>query len=113
MIAKVLPKELLKSAHPLSSVGVIGFAWEHGDFAAVVNYLIDHDYFILGGDVYSLSDGEISSTDDSWYIQKDAAPTKKELLEQSRLKAVTYVDMYHRRNGSKYCYSIVFAQVIG
>jgi len=113
MIANILPKELLKSAHSLSSVGAIGFAWKHGNFAAVVDYLIEHDYFILGGDVYSIIDGEISSTYDSWYIQKDAAPTKKELLEASRLKAVTYVDMYHRRNGSKYCYSIVFAQVIG
>lgn len=113
MITKVLPKELLKSAHSLSSVGVIGFAWKHEDFARVVKFLIKHDYFILGGDVYSLSDGEISSTYDSWYIQKDVATTKKELLEQSRLKTLSYVDMYHRRNGSKYCYSIVFAQVIG
>jgi len=106
-VVEILPDKFVKSAISLNSLGVCGLAWEYSDFINVVEYLVKHNYLILGGDVYSYNNGKVNSTYDSWYIEKDAVILNSELLQQSKIKAISYVDLYNKKNGDNYCYSIV------
>ncbi len=102
------PKELTNLAQSLENIGISGMAWNLENPIKVINFLNENNYLILGGDVYKMIDGELNSTYDSWYFDKDKSKSSQELLHESRNRAIEYIKKYHEMNGQDYYYSIVF-----
>lgn len=102
------PKELTDLAKSLEHIGISGMAWNLENSIKVIDFLNENNYLILGGDVYKLIDGELNSTYDSWYFDKDKSKSSQELLHESRNRAIEYINKYHEINGQDYYYSIVF-----
>jgi hypothetical protein len=102
------PQELLNMAKSLEHLGLSEMAWDFETAIRVVEFLYESNYAILGGDVYRLIDGNLYSTYDSWYLNRDETISKPEFIEQSRTKAVSYITNYFDKNNKSFYYSIVF-----
>ncbi|AQM59813.1 Imm40 family immunity protein [Clostridium baratii] len=102
------PKELIDMSKSLKNIGVLELAWNKENSIKVIDFLNKNNYLILGGDVYKTIDGELNSTYDSWYFNKDKSKSSQELLHESRNRAIEYINKYHEMNGQDYYYSIVF-----
>lgn len=116
------PLSLVDSARPLEKeLESILSLWKYEDIKNVINYLVDKQYIILGGDVYLEEPDQLYLTYDNWYLQKAQGGSwklkdifasspidKKRALEWSREQSLRYVDNYWKRNGDKYYYSVVF-----
>lgn len=93
--------------YSLNPLGINNVAFKYHEIFTFIDYLAQHDYIILGGDVYRLNDNTLESTYDSWYIeQSDLASEKAVFIAQE--KTIEYINMYHRRNGDQYAYSLIF-----
>lgn len=103
------PMDLLDSGCSLQSVGVSEIAWPYEDAIKVIKFLTSRGYAILGGDVYLRSDGKLTSTCDSWYATKDMSMPWEQFVVESMRIAVSYIELYHERNGGGFLYSIVFS----
>lgn len=110
-LPKTFPDMLLDSAKSLDGIGVLELAWDWKNAIRVVEFLWEHNYAILGGDVYQLSDGKFHSTYDNWYVNKNIKKSKKEFLEETKSKAISYISKYSEMNGDGFYYSIVFEKM--
>ena len=102
------PGDLFKSAYSLEHFGIVELAWKWLEAIKVVEFLCKKNCAVLGGDVYSLVDGELTSTYDSWYINKDKSQSWHEFVNESKIKAVSYIESYQVRNGEDFYCSIIF-----
>lgn len=89
----------------LESMGISEIAWKSQDALRVIDFLANHGYTILGGDVYTCIENGIQSTYDSWYINKSHS---ENFVRDSREKAFEYITHYKKYNGDNYLYSIIF-----
>jgi len=103
-----LPEELTNLAKPLNHLGISEIAWDGENAIKVVEFLNKNNYAIIGGDVYKIVDGNLDSTYDSWYFNRNEAKSNQEFLQESMERAITYINQYHEGNGKDYYYSIVF-----
>lgn len=104
------PARFLQAAYDLRQQGVAGLAWPYPTILEVVTVLTERGYAILGGDVYQ--EGERGLTmvaGDNWYINKEADWPWPHYVEESKLKAIAFVEWYHGRFGDAYLYQPVFA----
>lgn len=100
------PEKLIASAYSLEQLGINNVAWNYHDIMQVIDYLAQHDYIILGGDVYLMNVDKIESTYDSWYINKTSL-SHTDFVRIAQGKSVDYINNYHVRNGNQYLYSLV------
>ena len=100
-----LPEKFICAGISLENIGIDEVAWGKEAALAVVDYLGEKGYTILGGDVYKYDDGKIIITYDSWYFE---ATHKKNSVTLSGLKAKEYIEEYNKVNGEEYIYSIIF-----
>ena len=96
-----LPDNLLENGVSLENLGIKELAWNFNYISELIDILESYNYEILGGDVYSINEGQIKPTYDSWFFSKE------ELLE-SYIKTRIYVDNYHKNYGDEYLFSIIF-----
>ncbi len=107
--ASVFPKEIMDKAFDLSHKGLNEIAWKRDDAILAVNFLADKGYVILGGDVFKLGENDIEYPNgDSWYIGKKGSIEWKQYVNESKEKAISYINFYSKRNGDGYCYGIVY-----
>ena len=102
-----LPTKLLESGIFLISVGVASIAWKFEQAIEVIEYLHNHGYTILGGDVYAYDRSSIKSTYDNWCHNESETEHDR---EAGRKKAIDYITKYQLRNGDNYIYDIVFSR---
>ena len=68
----------------------------------VIPELFENKIYILGGDVYKIVDGKITSTSDGWYI--DDAPQKKDVCYK---KTVSFLKQYEKNNKGDFLFAMV------
>jgi hypothetical protein len=102
------PEELYSSAKSLEHLGISELAWGWESVIKAIKFLCERNYVILGGDVYQLINGSLKSTYDSWYINKNEVKPNNNFVEESMNKAISYINLYHEKNGTGFYYSIVF-----
>ena len=102
----ILPEKIVEKAYNLRSFGIVEFAWRYDSILEVINILRDNNYIILGGDVHKIEEGGkiIPCIGDTWYHNRASSPSD---VNESYKKAVDYINMYHKRNGDGFCYSVV------
>jgi len=105
------PGELLNKAKTLEHFGIAEMAWDWQNAIAVVEFLCEYNYAVLGGDVYRLINGDLESTYDSWYINKDVAKSREQFIGETKDRAISYINQYHERNGDDCYYSVVFEKM--
>lgn len=105
------PTTFLNSAKSLKQLGILDIAWNWENAIMVIEYLSDHNYAILGGDVYRLNSGSLESTYDSWYQNKDITKSREQFVEVAKRKAISYINQYHESNGDDFYYSVVFEKI--
>lgn len=105
------PEELFDLAKSLEHLGISEMAWDWQNAIKVVEFLCTCNYAVLGGDVYRLINGNLESTYDSWYINKDEIKSREEFVEEVRNRAISYISQYHDGNGEDYYYSVVFDKI--
>ena len=101
----ILPKKFIASSYSLQHLGINDAAWTYNDIGNVIEYLAQHNYIILVGDVYRLNGNVPESTYDSWYTNKTNVDN---VIAKAKSKAIDYINNYHLRNGDQYLYSLVF-----
>ena len=99
------PEELLDAAYSLQAVQVNEVAWRYEDALQAIQAIADAHYAILGGDVYREEHDQLVSTYDSWYLNQQELAWD-DFVKESRKKALSYIEMYSRRNGEKYYYTL-------
>lgn len=82
----------------LSSLGINNLGWIYEDALLLLENLISVKCIILGGDVYTYSNGVVKSTGDSWFYSG-------RMPQESVDVAKEYLNRFYLRNGSNYCYS--------
>jgi hypothetical protein len=105
------PHELINSAKSLEHLGILEMAWNWQNAIKVVEFFCKYGYAVLGGDVYSLINGELHSTYDSWYANKDETKLKGEFIEETRNRAISYINQYRNTNGEDFYYSVVYDKI--
>jgi len=106
-IIEILPEEFKKSVIQLKVLGIDNVAWRYKDCMQIIEYLAERNFFILGGDVYKYENEIISSTYDSWYTDKNNSIPRKNIIEFSKTKSLSYLKKYKDLNGDNFCYSLV------
>lgn len=104
------PEELVNLAKPLEHLGISEMAWDSDNAIKVIELLNKNNYAILGGDVYKMVNGNLDSTYDSWYFNKNETKSNQEFLQLSSNRAIMYINKYNDINGQNYYYSIVFTE---
>jgi len=103
------PEELLETAYSLEVLHIRGVAWNYEDAIKAIHAFVDAQYAILGGDVYRKEHETLVPTFDSWYLNQQTL-TWEEYVDESRKAALSYIEMYYRRNGEMYYYAPVAAE---
>lgn len=102
-----LPKKFISCSKSLQQLGINNVAWNYHDVLNVIEYLVEHGYVILGGDVYNINGDILESTYDSWHTD-DASLDNQNLIAVAQARTIEYINNYHLRNGDQYLYSLVF-----
>jgi len=105
------PAKLLDSAKSLKQLGILDVAWNWENAIMVIEFLSEYNYAILGGDVYRLNSGNLESTYDSWYQNKDMTKPRGQFIDETKSKAISYINQYHESNGDDFYYSVVFEKM--
>jgi len=100
-----LPQEILSTGFNLESLEISEMAWKSQTAIAVIDFLFSKGYTILGGDVYVYKNDSVEITYDSWYLNETVS---KNFLQESKNKAIEYINKYSTLNGENYIYSIIF-----
>lgn len=111
-LPNTFPEELLNLAKSLEHLGISEVAWDWQNAIRTVDFLCGCNYMILGGDVYKSSNGKLKSTYDSWYLNKDVTRSREQLLQESKDKAISYINKYHDMYGEDFYYSLVFNKIL-
>ncbi len=103
-----LPHELIETAISLEDIGADEYAWKWDDAVEVIRVLASQGILILGGDVYSVSDGRASPTYDNWHIDpsRQVVPTGED-IQKAQEVSDSYIRTYAAKHGTTYYYSIV------
>ena len=105
MFFEQLPEELKRTAYPLQEFGANEYAWSYEEVKKVVLYLAERTYAILGGGVWRREGNVFELTYDNWYLNYNDSMSWEEYVEQSKVKALNYVDFYRQRNGDEFYYA--------
>lgn len=100
------PKELLNAAYSLLDLGSKEVAWKFEDAIKATQWFAEHDYIILGGDVYYKDNEHFVITYDNWYLTDDEVD-RPQNVEDGKRKTLSYIEMYHHRNGDAYYYTLL------
>ncbi len=100
-----LPQELLSVGINLESLGIGEIAWKYEDALVVIDFIFRKGYPILGGDVYVYNKDTVEITCDSWYLDETDS---KDFIQDSKNKAIEYINNYSTLNGVNYVYSITY-----
>lgn len=106
-INSVLPNDIIEKAIPLETIGIKEYAWEYESALKAINYLLEKDIIILGGDVYRILNGSLGITYDSWFYNVDINKGTNLNSKDSCELAVSYINNYYLNCGSGYCYSLI------
>ena len=102
-ILQVLPDELLKQGILLEkSVGVKEIAWGYPAIIKVIAVIKKNNLIILGGDVYTQSNGVLEMAYANWYFNVDLADTMEHNVNHSVETAMKYINNYSDKNNSYY-----------
>ncbi|MBI4302736.1 MAG: hypothetical protein HY665_00140 [Chloroflexi bacterium] len=105
---QIMPSNILAVACDLKHTGSADLAWRCDDVKVVLATLRARGRIILGGDVYSIIEGEIDATWDAWFYEPNAALSQEANSERSYEAALGYIESYHKKHGEDFCYSVVF-----
>lgn len=103
-----LPDRLLQVCESLEHIGVHEVAWRYPIVLEVINLSAEHGFALLGGDVYGNGLWSPIATGDSWYVNAAGLLSWSAYVEQSRRKALDYIETYHARNGENYRYTLTY-----
>ena len=104
------PDALLEEARDLRVAGSYAVAWPRHAVLHAIGWLAKYEFAILGGDVYQVDGQDVYSTYDNWSCNWPGAGRDMEWESYVALSVETaqaYIDMFHRRNGDNYLYSVV------
>lgn len=102
---------MINSAKSLEHLGISEMAWDYQNAIKAVEFFCKYGYAVLGGDVYRIINGELHSTYDSWYVNKDETKLKGEFIEETRNRAIYYINQYYNANGENFYYSVVYDKI--
>lgn len=105
----ILPKNLIAHSYSLHHLGINNIGWTYNNINNVIEYLVEHNYIILGGDVYRLNGDIIKATYDSWYID---TTNLDNIVLKGKTKAISYINNYQLQHGNHYLYSLVFEKKV-
>ena len=103
-ITAIVSNKLLKKGISLTSLGINEIAWAKDDIKKIMEELGTKKIGILGGDVYRIDGEKIKITCDGWYMNDDDS---EKFYQNSREKALNYIEDYERNNRGKFIYTIV------
>ncbi len=106
LLPRFFPDELLQTGYSLEKYGCAEVAWWYEDALQVTHLFAEHNYAILGGDVWTKARGQFVSIGDNWYLNQDELEWERYVLE-SKMKTLSYIENYHQRNGPEYYYVLV------
>jgi hypothetical protein len=91
-------KEILGIGISLDVIGVNNWALSKEQALIALEKLFSIGVPILGGDVYTISNGEINSQYDNWYCERLQDETSMEFVNRSFVSANRYVQNYNSEN---------------
>ena len=95
------------SALPNSKVTPSGqIVWSASDLLLVMDYVKEHGWIILGGDVLTCSG---NYTYDNWYYSPQQFLDLAQNIDQSITVCLNYVDEYTKRNGNDFLFSLTLS----
>lgn len=97
-----LPEEFINNAYSLKHLGINEYAWDRNYILKVINYLWEKKTIILGGDVYTLSDGVLKAAYANWYFNVDLVDTMEHNVNHSVETAIKYINNYSDKYNSYY-----------
>ena len=97
-----LPEEFINNAYSLKHLGINEYAWDRNYILKVINYLWEKKTIILGGDVYTLSDGVLKAAYGNWYFNVDLVDTMEHNVNHSVETAIKYINNYSNKYNSYY-----------
>ena len=97
-----LPREFINKAISLKNLGVNEYAWDYNFIIKIIDYLCYRKIVILGGDIYSLSNGVLKSAYANWYFNFDILNTIEHNVNRSKEVAIKYINNYNDKLNSYY-----------
>lgn len=97
-----LPEEFINHAYSLKHLGFNEYAWDQNYILKVIHYLWEKKIIILGGDVYTRSNGVLEMAYANWYFNVDLADTMEHNVNHSVETAMKYINNYSDKNNSYY-----------
>jgi hypothetical protein len=87
-------------------LGTKQWAWHSGEAIKLVEYLTNHDFVILGGDVLEIKNCGLEYETSGWYYNPQKIKNWSENVKESKYKAMKYIEFFHAKNGDGYLYTI-------
>lgn len=97
-----LPREFINKAISLKDFGINEYAWDYDFVMKIIDYLCDRKIVILGGDIYSLSNGVLKSAYANWYFNFDIRNTIEHNVNRSKETAIKYINNYNNKLNNYY-----------
>jgi hypothetical protein len=101
-----IPVEIKKAGVWLEEpLGAKEWAWPYSEAMKLVEYLTNHDFVILGGEVLE-KNNELEYETSSWSHNIEKKKIWSQNVRESKSKALKYIDFFHAKNGERYLYTI-------
>lgn len=110
MLKKEIKDKILERSIDLSDYGIDDLAWHKNDALFLINYLINGNIGILGGDVYRLENSRLEPTYENWECETIDNESKEVFFLRSKLESLKYIANYPIENENNVLFSISFTE---
>jgi len=98
---------ILNKGVPLQDLGINNWALDRGQSLSALEELEQAGVAILGGDVYELIEGKLSSNGDSWYCECSDGEQKSQFAVRSIKRARQFILSYRPPNNGSPFFALV------
>ena len=90
-IISIIQDNNISEYYPLKNLGVEGYAFPYQEALQIVQICKLLEIPILGGDVYSMNNSTIESSDDNWYYDRAPHESYYDYVQNSCNKSESYI----------------------
>ena len=90
-IISIIQDNNISECYPLKNLGVEGYAFPYQEALQIVQICKLLEIPILGGDVYSMNNSTIESSDDNWYYDRAPHESYYDYVQNSCNKSESYI----------------------
>lgn len=103
-----LEDKIFKNSISLEKYSLNDLAWNKKSALDMLNFILDENLGVFGGDVYQLTEKGIIFSGENWVSEPNEGEDKNAFFLRSKLEAIKYIQAFPVEEGENIVFAIVF-----